>query len=170
MTRLTVGERKRILTFENGRTSKTPAPEISGCREAGWEGRSAVVSKGHEHKRTSVVEVVRPTKEPEITDQERQILQEALKYLVFKHGHLLVPTGIREERGQGDRRWIITVSLRYPTGFEGEIGDLLYDGREFTFLTPPEVRKDRARKIAEDPEGVRQWNEYRASTLPPGEG
>jgi hypothetical protein len=90
--------------------------------------------------------------------------------LVFKHGHLLVPTGIREEPVQGSRRWIITVMLRYPTGFEGEIGDLLYDGQEFTFLTPPEVRKERARRIAEDPEQMRQWNEYRAATLRPGEG
>jgi hypothetical protein len=128
-----------------------------------------MVRKAREPSRTSLVEVARPTRKPEITEEEKQILWDALKYLVFKHGHLLVPTGIREEGEPGSRRWIITVTLRYPTGFGGEIGDLLYDGQEFTFLTPPEVRKERARKIAEDPEGRRQWDEYRASTLPPGD-
>jgi hypothetical protein len=116
------------------------------------------------------VEAARRSSTPDINEEEEQILQGALKYLVFKHGHLLVPTGIREERDGGSRKWVITVTLRYPTGFEGEIGDLLYDGQEFTFLTPPDVRKARARKIAADPEARRRWNEYRASTLPPGEG
>jgi hypothetical protein len=136
----------------------------------GLEGGSPVVRKAREQTQPSTVEVARPTREPEINQEEEQILRKALKYLVFKHGHLLVPTGIRQERDQGSRSWIITVTLRYPTGFEGEIGDLLYDGQEFTFLTPPELREERARPIAEDPEGIRQWNEYRASTLPPGEG
>lgn len=84
---------------------------------------------------------------PEFSDQEEKILQDALRYLVFKHGHLLVPTNIRAEPGDGSQRWIIIVTLRYPTGFEGEIGDLLYDGQEFTFLTPLEVRRERAQKI-----------------------
>jgi hypothetical protein len=128
-----------------------------------------VVRKVHEQTQTSAVELLRPAREPEISQEEEQILRKALKYLVFKHGHLLVPTAIREEQHQGSRRWIMTVTLRYPTGFEGAIGDLLYDGQEFTFLTPPEVREERARQLAEDPEGIRQWNEYRASTLPPGE-
>jgi hypothetical protein len=129
-----------------------------------------MVRKAHKRTRTNLVEVAQPTREPELNEEEEQILREALKYLVFKHGHLLVPSSIREERDQGSRRWILTVILRYPTGFEGEIGDLLYDGQEFTFLTPPEVRKARARKIAEDPERIREWNEYRDSTLPPRGG
>jgi len=129
-----------------------------------------VVRKAQEETRTRAVEAARRSRTPELNEEQEQIVREALKYLVFKHGHLLVPTGIREERHQGSRKWIITVTLRYPTGFEGEIGDLLYDGQEFAFLTPPEVRKERARKIAEDPEQIRQWNEYRASTLRPGEG
>jgi len=127
-------------------------------------------NKASRETRAKVAKATRHEKGPAITEEEETILREALKHLVFKHGHLLVPTGIREERDQGLRKWIITVHLRYPTGFEGEIGDLLYDGQEFVFLTPPEVRKERARKIAEDPEGIRQWNEYRAATLPPGEG
>jgi hypothetical protein len=149
---------------------KMPAPEDPVCPEASVEGESAVVRKARKPTGTSTVEVVQQPRRPEINEEENQILQEALKYLVFKHGHLLVPTAIREERDRGLRKWIITVTLRYPTGFEGEIGDLLYDGHEFTFLTPPEIRKERARRIAEDPEQIRQWNEYRASSLPPGEG
>jgi hypothetical protein len=128
------------------------------------------VRKAREQTRTSTVEVERRSRNAELNDEVTQILRDALKYLVFKHGHLLVPTGIREERHQGLRRWIITVTLRYPTGFEGEIGDLLYDGREFTFLTPREVREERARQIAQDPEQIRLWNEYRASSLQAGEG
>ena len=147
----------------------TPPPENRGCPVEGLEGGSPVVRKAPEQTQPRTIEVARPTRDPEISPEQEQILRKALKYLVFKHGHLLVPTGIRQEQDQGSRRWIITVTLRYPTGFEGEIGDLLYDGQEFTFLTPQELREERARKIAADPEGIRQWNEYKASTLPPGE-
>src|SRR5258708_36311344 len=115
-----------------------------------------MVRKAHERTRTNLVEVAQPTREPELNEEEEQILREALKYLVFKHGHLLVPSSIREERDQGSRRWILTVILRYPAGFAGEIGDLRYDGQEFTFLTPPAGRKALARKIAEDPERIRE--------------
>jgi hypothetical protein len=149
---------------------KTPVPEPPGFPEAGSEGGYSVLRKAREQRQTKAPEAARRSRTPRINEEEAEILREALKYLVFKHGHLLVPTGIREEQEQGSRRLIITVTLRYPTGFEGEIGDLLYDGRAFTFRTPPEVRKERARKIAEDPEAIRQWNEYQASTLPPGEG
>jgi hypothetical protein len=128
-----------------------------------------VVSNAREQTRTGAAAATRRTKTPELDEEEEQILREALKYLVFKHGHLLVPARIREAREGGARRWIITVHLRYPTGFEGEIGELLYDGAEFTFLTPPDVRRQRTQTIAEDPEGIRQWNEFQASTLPPGE-
>jgi hypothetical protein len=128
-----------------------------------------MVRKARDQSRTNLVEIARPTRKPKFSAEEERILREAVKYLVFKQGHLLVPSGIREEQEQGARRWIISVALRYPTGFGGEVGDLLYDGQEFTFLTPPEVWKERARKIAEDPERIRLWNEYRASTLPAGE-
>jgi len=128
-----------------------------------------MVSKAREPTRTKAAEVARRTKKPELSDEAEKILRDALRYLVFKHGHLLVPAGIREDRDGGAQRWIITVHLRYPTGFEGEIGELLYDGREFTFLTPPDVRQERAQRIADDPEGIRQWNELRASSLWSGE-
>jgi hypothetical protein len=125
-----------------------------------------VVKKASKHTRTAAVEA-RP-KMTRTPDDEEQILQAATVHLVRKHGGLLVATGLREEQGQGPRRWIITVTLRYPTGHEGYIGDLLYDGKDFSFLTPEDVRKERARQIAADPEGIRQWNEYRAATLRTG--
>jgi hypothetical protein len=117
----------------------------------------------------NAAKVTRRAEARELDERQEQVLREAIKYLLVKHGHLLVPARIREEWEGGARRWIITVHLRYPTGFEGEIGELLYDGAEFTFLTPPEVRRQRAQKVADDPEGIRQWNEFRASALPPGE-
>ena len=73
--------------------------------------------------------------------------------------------GIREERGDdGSRRWIIAINLRDPTGFEGYLGDLHYDGTRLTGLTDRKLMRERARQIAADPEGVREWNEYRAAT------
>jgi hypothetical protein len=128
-----------------------------------------MVNKARERSRASAAKATRRAKTSELDQEEETILREALKYLLFKHGHLLVPARIREERNGGVRRWIITVHLRYPTGFEGEIGELLYDGAAFTFLTPPDVRRQRAEKIAENPEAIRQWNELQASALPPGE-
>jgi hypothetical protein len=101
-------------------------------------------------------------------DEKERILRAATQHLVFKHGMFLVATGIRELRIKGLRVWILTVTLRFGTGDEGYIGDLLYDGEEFTFLTEQSVMDERARKIAEDPERIRKWNEYRASVLHPG--
>lgn len=73
--------------------------------------------------------------------------------------------GIREVRADdGEKRWIIAVHLRYPTGFEGYLGALGYDGKRFTELTDERTMRQRAAQIAADPEGIRQWNEYRAST------
>jgi hypothetical protein len=110
-------------------------------------------------------------KRPEINAEEEQILQKAQAYLLFeaKRPMLWTVAGIRTEKGHdGSRRWIIPVHLRYPTGFEGYLGDLLYDGATITQLTDLELMRERARQIAADPDGVRQWNEYRASTFPPG--
>jgi hypothetical protein len=102
--------------------------------------------------------------------KEEQILRAATLHLMMKHGSLLVATGARETCIKGFRVWIITVTLRYPTGHEGYVGDLLYDGEEFTFLTEQAVMDQRVQKIADNPERMRKWNEYRASTLPSGRG
>jgi hypothetical protein len=114
----------------------------------------------------------RRPKAPPLNEEEEEILRKAQIYLLFEAKRPLLWTvaGIREERGDdGSRRWVIAVNLRYPTGFEGYLGDLLYDGERFTQLTDRELMRERVRKIAADPEGRRQWDEYRASTLPPGE-
>ena len=100
---------------------------------------------------------------PEINGEEERILRAATIHLVHRHGGLLVATGLREQLLQGTKAWVISVTLRHPTGHEGYIGDLLFDGKEFEFLTPPDVRKERAERIAADPEGIRLWNEYRDS-------
>lgn len=117
--------------------------------------------------RTSASDTLTRQSKPEANEEE-QILQAATLHLIMKHGSLLVATGARETRIKGLRVWIITVTLRYPTGHEGYVGDLLYDGETFTFLTEQAVMDERVRKIEEDPEGLRQWNEYRDSTLRPG--
>jgi len=113
---------------------------------------------------------LRVTGKKQFVDSEERILREATKHLVFKYGMFLLATDLREARIRSFRVWIITVTLRYTTGHEGYIGDLIYDGEEFCFLTPPGVRKERARQIAVDPERMRKWNDYRAATLPAGKG
>src|SRR5262249_43089444 len=114
----------------------------------------------------------RRKKGPAINEEEEQILRQAQVYLLFeaKRPMLWTVAGIQEEKGaDGSRRWRIAVHLRYPTGFEGYLGDLLYDGARITELTDLDLMRQRASQIAADPEGLRQWHEYRASTLPPGE-
>jgi hypothetical protein len=107
---------------------------------------------------------------PEALNEEERILRKATAYLLREHGMFLVATGVREARVRGLPVWVVAVTLRYTTGHEGYVGDLLYDGEEFSFLTPPEVRKERARAIAADPERARKWNDYQASPVPSGEG
>ncbi len=104
----------------------------------------------------------------EINEREEEILRAATLHLITHHGMFLVATGLHEARVRALPVWIITVTLRFDAGNEGYIGDLLYDGEEFTFLTPPEIRKERAKQIADDPEAIRKWNEYRDSALRPG--
>ncbi len=94
----------------------------------------------------------------------------AIKYLLFNHGGLLVPTAHREIRIKGIPVWILTVTLRYPTGHEGYVGDLLYDGETFTFLTEQSAMGERVRRIASDPERDRKWNGLQASALQATEG
>jgi hypothetical protein len=168
-TRLTDGTRCRILAFVNERIRKTPAPENPGRPEAGVEGGSPVVRKARQGTRTRAVEAALRPRRPEINEEEEQILRAATLHLIQKHGMFLVATGTREVQIKGFRVWIITMTLRYAAGHEGYIGDLLYDGEQFTFLTEQSVMDQRAQEIAEDPEELRKWDEYRASTLHPGE-
>src|SRR5207247_72536 len=93
----------------------------------------------------------RRKKGPEINEEEEQILRKAQIYMLFeaKRPMLWTVAGIREEKtDDGSRRWIIAVNLRYPTGFEGYLGDLIYDGARITELTDLELMRERARQIA----------------------
>jgi hypothetical protein len=97
---------------------------------------------------------------PGIDAEQEDILQKAQIHLLFeaKRPMLWTVAGIRQERSDdGSRRWIIAVHLRYPTGHEGYLGDLLYDGARFTELTDLELMRQRARQIAADPERDRKW-------------
>lgn len=121
-----------------------------------------------EKARKKVRQATQRRPKAEINRKDEEILRAATIELITKHGGHFVATGLRETDIKGIRVWIITVTLRYTTGFGGYVGDLLYDGEKFTFLTEQSVIDEHVRQIAADPEGIRQWNEYRASTLRPG--
>ena len=119
--------------------------------------------------RAKAAATARAKKVAEIFAEEEQILREAAIYCLLTFPTLWTVGGIKEERGtDGSRKWIIAVHLRYPTGHEGYLGDLLYDGKVVTELTDRAIMRQRAKQIAADPKGIREWNEYRASTLRPG--
>jgi hypothetical protein len=122
-----------------------------------------VVKNMSKAKPSKTVGVRKRRPKPRNVTAEERILRDATKHLILKHGGLLVATAAREQHIKGLGVWIITVTLRYPTGHEGYIGELLYDGDDFTFLTPLEVRKERVRQIDADPALQREWNEYRMS-------
>lgn len=105
-----------------------------------------------------------------IRDEEEQVLRAATRFLVQKHGLFLVATGARRLSVRELPVWVVQVALRYDRGHEGYLGDLLFDGEQFTFLTEPSVMDERARAVAGDAEGLRRWHEYRAATLQPGGG
>jgi hypothetical protein len=73
-------------------------------------------------------------KKPQINEEEEQILQKAAIYCLHTFPMLWTVGGIREERSEGSRRWVVAVYLRYPTGHEGYLGDLQFDGKEFLLL------------------------------------
>src|SRR4051812_22302131 len=107
-------------------------PLSAGGRSFLIKSESAMVKRVNKRTRGKASAVPRRRRKPEALDEEERILREATKYLVFEHGMFLVATGIREARIKGFRVWIITVTLRYAAGDEGYIGDLLYDGDDFT--------------------------------------
>jgi len=128
-----------------------------------------MVKKLHKQVRAGASGVLSRAKVPEVSEEE-QILRAATRFLLQKHGMFLIATGTRETRIKGFRVWVITVTLRYTTGHEGYVGDLLYDGEEFTFLTEPALMDERIRKVAENPERLQKWNECRSAPSHPGKG
>jgi hypothetical protein len=107
---------------------------------------------------------------PEASEELVQILQQARVWCLRNLPMLWTPDRIREEPSiEGERRWVIAVHLVYPTGHEGYVGDIQYDGKRFTRLTDLEVMRERSRQIAADPERQRLWDGFLAPTLPPTE-
>jgi hypothetical protein len=128
-----------------------------------------VAKKVDKPTRAKAAAAARRKKAAEIFEEEERILRQAAIYCLLTFPTLWTVGGIKEEQGtDGSRKWIIAVHLRYPTGHEGYLGDLLYDGKKVTELTDRDVMRQRAKQIAADPKGIREWNEYRASTLRPG--
>jgi hypothetical protein len=111
-------------------------------------------------------------KRPPLPDpEEERILQRAQIYLLFeaKRPMLWTIADIREEKGEdGSRRWIVAVHLRYPTGHEGYLGDLLVVGERITELTDLELMRQRGREIAVDPARQREWEAFLAANPSPG--
>src|SRR6266852_6472177 len=119
----------------------------------GWEGESPVVKKVSKRPRQQAAVNTRRKPAREFTDEEQSILREAMCYCLQHFPMLWTTGGMREDPWEnGSRRWILPVYLRYPTGHEGYLGDLRYDGKQFTELTDQEVMRERAKKIESDPE------------------
>jgi hypothetical protein len=110
-----------------------PDETPTGNAEPAAEGGFAVGRKVRKEARPKAGGAGGLRTKPAAIDEEN-ILREATKYLIRKVGGHLVATGLREEQHQGGRRWLIAVTLRYPTGYEAYYGDLLYDGKDFSFL------------------------------------
>ena len=139
------GARNRFLTLQ------APAPQ--GGPEESPEGGAPVVRNARARTRRQAAQAARRTKPPERNDEEEHILWKAQSYLLFeaKRPMFWNVAEIREEKGESDsRRWIIAVHLRAPSGHEGYLGDLLYDGERFTELTDVEVMRERVRQIVAD--------------------
>lgn len=99
---------------------------------------------------------------PKRDEKEEALFRGAIGYCISKVGGLCVPSAVREIRVRGLPAWIFTIVIRYPVGPEGYIGDLLYDGEDFTMLTEESVINERVEQIANDPERKRLWDEFRA--------
>jgi hypothetical protein len=98
---------------------------------------------------------------------DEELLRKASKHLVLSHGMFYVATAIKEDFPRGNvEACIISISIRYPTGHEGYVGDWRYDGQKFEFVTDVKIMEERAAKIAEDPERNKKWDENRSSGVP----
>jgi hypothetical protein len=113
-----------------------------------------MVNNAREQTRTRAAQTARRQKSHELNEEEEQILKRAQIYLLFeaKRPMFWHVADIREEKDErGSRRWIVAVHLRAPSGHEGYLGDLLYDGERFTELTDVELMRARVQQVAADP-------------------
>lgn len=128
--------------------------DILGLPERSKKRGVPVVEKARGNILTKARKRTLRTKKPELDLEEEAILQKAQVYLLFeaKRPMFWNVADIREEKGEdGSRHWIIAVHLRAPSGHEGYLGDLRYDGERFTELTDVELMRERVRQIAADP-------------------
>ncbi len=97
----------------------------------------------------------RPQKRGAVTAEDEHIISGAATYCLRHFPMLWTTEGLPEEctGDNGARHWIIRLYLRYPTGFEGYLGDLRYDGAEFTELTDRSVMLERAGRLPPIPRG-----------------
>jgi hypothetical protein len=112
-----------------------------------------MVSGDREQMRTEAAQATRRQKSRELDEEHEQILKKAQIYLLFeaKRPMFWNVADIREGKGEGgSRRWIIAVHLRAPSGHQGYLGDLLYDGERFTELTDVELMRRRVQQITAD--------------------
>jgi hypothetical protein len=111
-----------------------------------------MLDKAREQTPMKTPQAVRLQKAPELNEEEEQILKKAQIYLLFeaKRPMFWHVAAIRQEKGEvGSRRWIIAVHLRAPSGHEGYLGDLLFDGERFTELTDVELMRERVQRAAD---------------------
>src|SRR5262249_32196726 len=125
--------RRSIVTPVSEQGCPAPEETPAGNAEPAAEGGVAVGRKVRKDARPKAGGAGGLRTKPGAVDEEETILREATKYLIRKVGGHLVATGLREEQHRGGRRWLIAVTLRYPTGYEAYYGDLLYDGKDFSF-------------------------------------
>jgi hypothetical protein len=113
-----------------------------------------MVNKTADQTRTKAAQTARRHKSHELNEEEEQILKKAQVYLLFeaKRPMFWNVANCRAETDElGSRRWIIAVHLRAPSGHEGYLGDLLFDGERFTELTEVELMRQRVQQITADP-------------------
>jgi hypothetical protein len=112
-----------------------------------------MVNRAREQTQTKVVQTGPRPKSREVNEEEEQILKKAQIYLLFeaKRPMFWNVADCRAEKDElGSRRWIIAVHLRAPSGHEGYLGGLLYDGERFTELTDVELMRERVQQITAD--------------------
>ena len=99
----------------------------------------------------------RPNVPETVEAEDIRVARKAAIYCLFHYPSLW--TAGLPRWNDAEQRWTIPVILRYPTGHEAELGQLAFDGKEFTPLTERPVMDERARTLSEDPAFQRAWHE-----------
>ena len=100
-----------------------------------------------------------------IVDEDVVVAQKAAAYCVL-HFPALWTAGMPKWEPAA-RRWVVPIVIRYPTGDERTLGEMAYDGRAFSALTPREEMARLAREFEQDPAFQRRWHEQFPTSVPP---